>query len=153
MLIFWVGAGHSLGAALAILFAQVAACRELPIADRIAAVYGFAPPRVGDKEFARRFAATYNATASSGMGCWICNNAIAYDVPKGVSFSSLAGGPLNKGDCLPKGGLGTQLGTGASIAFATRAPRSDATAGNFEFEHILKGLHCLAMHSLLITTF
>ncbi|BDA50872.1 probable feruloyl esterase A at C-terminar half [Coccomyxa sp. Obi] len=58
--------GHSLGAALSLLFAQVVACRKPAIADRIAAIYGFAPPRVGDAEFADHVSATFCATSSPG---------------------------------------------------------------------------------------
>lgn len=47
------------------LFAQVLACRQPAQAERVAAVYSFATPRVGDAEFSRRFSDTYCAPAAA----------------------------------------------------------------------------------------
>jgi len=58
-------AGHSLGAALSVLFAQVLACRQPELAERVAAVYSFATPRVGDAEFSQRFSEAYCAPAAA----------------------------------------------------------------------------------------
>ncbi|KAK9807288.1 hypothetical protein WJX73_008211 [Symbiochloris irregularis] len=51
--------GHSLGAALALLFAQAANAQHPQLARRIAGVYGFAAPRVGDAAFAAACEAAY----------------------------------------------------------------------------------------------
>jgi hypothetical protein len=52
-------AGHSLGAALAIVFAQVLHVRRPELAARIGGVYAFAAPRVGDAAFAAAVSETY----------------------------------------------------------------------------------------------
>ena len=56
-------AGHSLGAALATVFAQVLRARRPELADKIAGVYAFAAPRVGDTGFARSVNDAYSGRA------------------------------------------------------------------------------------------
>ena len=50
-----VGSGHSLGAALSLLFAAELHSRHSELAKRVAGVYAFASPRVGDAAFAAAF--------------------------------------------------------------------------------------------------
>jgi len=48
-------AGHSLGAALSLLFATELHSRHPELAKRVAGVYAFASPRVGNAAFAKAF--------------------------------------------------------------------------------------------------
>lgn len=48
-------AGHSLGAALSLLFAAELHSRHSELAKRVAGVYAFASPRVGNAAFAAAF--------------------------------------------------------------------------------------------------
>jgi predicted lipase len=52
--------GHSLGAALSLVFAQVLHCRHPELAERVAGVYAFACPRVGDAAFAAAISAAFS---------------------------------------------------------------------------------------------
>ncbi len=47
--------GHSLGAALSLLFAAELHSRHSELAERVAGVYAFASPRVGNAAFAAAF--------------------------------------------------------------------------------------------------
>ena len=48
-------AGHSLGAALSLLFAAELHSRHSELARRVAGIYAYATPRVGDAAFAKAF--------------------------------------------------------------------------------------------------
>ena len=51
--------GHSLGAALSLLFAAELHSRHSALAERVAGVYAYASPRVGDAAFAAAFTEVY----------------------------------------------------------------------------------------------